>query len=117
MGLTKTEQYSKMQNELAVILKALGHPARIAIVEYLLKVDQCICNDLVEELPLSQSTISQLAPDGSTIHIKGNLNAVIKNTAITDGSSSQSVTYSLYMKDRAGNMSNTITTSAITITQ
>ena len=59
MGLTKTEQYSKMQNELAVILKAMGHPARIAIVEYLLKVDQCICNDLVEELPLSQSTISQ----------------------------------------------------------
>ena len=61
--------------------------------------------------------ISQLAPDGSTIHIKGNLNAEIKNTAITDGSSSQSVTYSLYVKDRAGNTSNTITTSAITITK
>jgi hypothetical protein len=61
--------------------------------------------------------ISQLAPDNSTIHIKGNLNAVIKNTAITDGSTSQSVTYSLYVKDRAGNTSNTITTTAITITQ
>jgi len=61
--------------------------------------------------------ISQLAPDGSSIHIKGNLNAVIKNTAITDGSSSQSVTYSLYIKDRAGNTSNTITTSAITVKQ
>jgi hypothetical protein len=61
--------------------------------------------------------ISQLAPDGSTIHIKGNLNAVIKNTAITDGSTSQQVTYSVYIKDRAGNTSNTITTSAITITQ
>lgn len=61
--------------------------------------------------------ISQLAPDGATIHIKGNLNAVIKNTAITDNSSSQSVTYSLYLKDRAGNVSNTITTSAITITK
>lgn len=61
--------------------------------------------------------ISQLAPDGANIHIKGNLNAVIKNTAITDGSSSQSVTYSLYLKDRAGNTSNTITTSAITITK
>ncbi len=61
--------------------------------------------------------ISQLAPDGANIHIKGNLNAVIKNTAITDGSSSQSVTYSLYLKDRAGNISNTITTSAITITK
>ncbi len=61
--------------------------------------------------------ISQLAPDGAKIHIQGNLNAIIKNTAITDGSASQSVTYSLYIKDRAGNKSNTITTSAITITQ
>lgn len=61
--------------------------------------------------------ISQLAPDGANIHIQGNLNAVIKNTAITDGSASQSVTYSLYIQDRAGHISNTITTSAITITQ
>ena len=61
--------------------------------------------------------ISQLSPDGSSIHIKGNLNAVIKNTAITDGSTSQQVTYSLSIKDRAGNASNTITTSAITVTQ
>ena len=61
--------------------------------------------------------ISQLAPTGSSIHIKGNLNAVIKGTAITDNSSTQSVTYSLYVKDRAGNTSNTITTSAITITK
>ena len=61
--------------------------------------------------------ISQLSPDGSNIHIKGNLNAVIKSTAITDASSSQQVTYSIYVKDRAGNSSNTITTSAITITK
>lgn len=61
--------------------------------------------------------ISQLAPDGANIHIKGNLNAVIKGTAITDGSTSQAVTYSLYIKDRAGNVSNTITTDVITITQ
>ena len=61
--------------------------------------------------------ISQLAPDGSSIHIKGNLNAVIKSTAITDNSVSQQVTYSLYIKDRAGNTSNTITTDAITITK
>lgn len=61
--------------------------------------------------------ISQLAPSDATIHIKGNLKAVIKNTAITDGSSSQSVTYSVYVKDREGNTSNTITTSAITITK
>ena len=61
--------------------------------------------------------ISQLAPDGASIHIKGNLNAVIKSTAITDNSSSQSVSYSIYIKDRAGNTSNTITTDAITVTK
>ena len=64
-----------------------------------------------------QYRISQLSPSGSNIHIKGNLNTVIKGTAITDGSSAQAVTYSLYLKDRAGNTSNTITTSAITITK
>jgi len=61
--------------------------------------------------------ISQLAPEGASIHIKGNLNVIIKNTAITDNSVSQSVTYSLYLKDRSGNSSNTITTTAITITK
>lgn len=39
--------------------KALGHPARIAIIEYLIKVDTCICGDIVNELPLAQPTISQ----------------------------------------------------------
>lgn len=61
--------------------------------------------------------ISQLAPDGANIHIRGNLNAVIKGTAITNGSTSEQVTYDVKVKDRAGNESNTITTSAITITQ
>lgn len=44
---------------MAILLKALGHPARVAIVEYLVKVDRCICGDIVNELPLSQPTISQ----------------------------------------------------------
>lgn len=59
MGVTKIENYSTGQNELAVLAKALGHPARIAILEYILGVDHCICGDLVEELPLSQATVSQ----------------------------------------------------------
>lgn len=61
--------------------------------------------------------ISQLSPSGSTIHIKGNLNTIIKNTAITNGANSQSVSYSVYLVDRAGNQSNTINTSGITITK
>ncbi len=59
MGATKTEHFTKQQNQLAVIAKALGHPARIAIIEHLLKVNECICGDLVKEIPLSQPTISQ----------------------------------------------------------
>ena len=59
MGVTKIENFSMAQNQLANFAKALGHPARIAILEHLLKLDRCICGDLVEELPLSQATVSQ----------------------------------------------------------
>ena len=59
MGVTKIENYSNRQNKLAILTKALGHPARIAILEYLLSINSCICGDLVNELPLSQATVSQ----------------------------------------------------------
>jgi len=59
MGATKTDFFTEQQNELAVLAKALGHPARIAIIEYLLKVNTCICGDIVNELPLAQPTVSQ----------------------------------------------------------
>lgn len=59
MGITKSDSFSVEQNELANQLKALAHPARIAIIEHLLKTNSCICGDLVNELPLSQATVSQ----------------------------------------------------------
>ena len=59
MGLTKSEKFSIKENKLAVYAKALAHPARIAILQLLLKKQTCICGDIVEELPLSQSTVSQ----------------------------------------------------------
>ncbi len=59
MGATKTEHFTDKHNQMAQLLKALGHPARIAIVEYLLKTEGCICGDIVNELPLSQPTVSQ----------------------------------------------------------
>ena len=59
MGATKTEHFTDDQNEMAVLAKALGHPARIAILEYLAKVATCICGDIVNELPLAQPTVSQ----------------------------------------------------------
>ena len=59
MGTTKTEMYKDEQNRLASLLKVLGHPARIAILQYIINQKACICNDLVEELGLAQATISQ----------------------------------------------------------
>ena len=59
MGLTKSEIFSTEQNQLAQLLKALAHPARIAILQELMKSNTCICGDLVEELGLAQATISQ----------------------------------------------------------
>jgi DNA-binding transcriptional ArsR family regulator len=59
MGATKSDHFTDKQNAVATLLKAMGHPARVAIIEYLLKVDSCICGDIVNELPLAQPTISQ----------------------------------------------------------
>ena len=59
MGLSKTEEFTKTQNELAALAKALGHPARIAILQFLASQKSCVCGDIVDKLPLSQSTVSQ----------------------------------------------------------
>jgi DNA-binding transcriptional ArsR family regulator len=59
MGLTKTDLFTKSQNELAAIAKALAHPARIAILQFLAKKNACICGEIVEEIGLAQATISQ----------------------------------------------------------
>ncbi len=59
MGTTKTDLFTSQQNEIAILLKAIAHPARIAILEYLVKVETCICGDIVNELPLAQPTVSQ----------------------------------------------------------
>jgi DNA-binding transcriptional ArsR family regulator len=59
MGLTKTDAFTDHQNEVAAICKALGHPARIAIIEHLISTNTCITGDLVDVLPLSQATVSQ----------------------------------------------------------
>ncbi len=59
MGVTKADYFSPEIQQKALLFKALGHPARIAIVEYLMRVNRCICGDIVGELPLAQPTISQ----------------------------------------------------------
>lgn len=59
MGASKTDHFTDQQNRIAILCKALAHPARVAILEYLLKVNACICGDIVSELPLAQPTVSQ----------------------------------------------------------
>lgn len=86
MGITKTDDYTKKQIEMANTLKALAHPARIAIIDYLQKVNSCICGDIVNELPLAQPTISQ--------HLKE-----LKNANIIQGTiEGKSICYCLNLK-------------------
>lgn len=59
MGATKTNLFTKKQNQMAAMAKALAHPARIAILQYLLRTNACVCGDIVDELGLAQATISQ----------------------------------------------------------
>ncbi|NVJ63682.1 MAG: winged helix-turn-helix transcriptional regulator [Flavobacteriaceae bacterium] len=59
MGTTKTTDYIEEHLQLADWMKALAHPARIAIVSYLSKRNSCVCGELVDFLPLSQATVSQ----------------------------------------------------------
>lgn len=73
MGTTKSELFTKKQNDIAGMAKAIAHPARIAILQYLAKQNACVCGDIVEELGLAQATISQ--------HLKE-----LKNTGLIQGS-------------------------------
>jgi DNA-binding transcriptional ArsR family regulator len=59
MGASKSEEFTIKDNRIAKYAKAISHPARVAILNVLLKKQACICGDIVDELPLSQSTVSQ----------------------------------------------------------
>jgi ArsR family transcriptional regulator len=59
MGLAKTEMFTDLQNEIALFAKVFGHPARVAILQHLFKINNCVCGDLVNEIGLAQPTISQ----------------------------------------------------------
>jgi DNA-binding transcriptional ArsR family regulator len=82
----KNEEYTKLQKDVAKYAKAFAHPARVAILELLAKKCNCICNDLVESLPLAQSTVSQ--------HLK-----ILKETGLVEGIIKQpSIEYHLNVK-------------------
>lgn len=72
MAINKSSLFDSTQKRTAELMKALGHPARIAIVEILAERNTCICGDITDELPLAQSTVSQ--------HLKA-----LKNAGIIKG--------------------------------
>jgi len=77
MGITKSNKFTEDQNRKADLYRALGHPARIAIIEFLITQNSCVCGDIVNELPLSQSTISQHLKELKTVGIiKGEIEGV-----------------------------------------
>ena len=87
MALHKKEEFGRKKQHLAMMAKAIAHPARISILKILAKKESCNCNDLVEELPLSQSTVSQ--------HLKE-----LKNCGLISGASQR--TSSIYSLNKTG---------------
>ena len=74
MGLTKSEIFTEQQNKIALLAKAFGHPARVAILQHLFRIDTCVCGDLVDEIGLAQPTISQHLKELKQLGlIKGNI--------------------------------------------
>lgn len=59
MGLSKVEMFTDEQNKIAMLAKVLGHPARVAILQFLFNQDACVCGEIVTEIGLAQPTISQ----------------------------------------------------------
>ena len=74
MGITKSDMFSAEQNAIASLCKVFGHPARVAILQHLFKINSCICGDLVDEIGLAQPTISQHLKELKSLGlIKGNV--------------------------------------------
>lgn len=83
MGVTKTDLFTEQQNELAKMARVLGHPARIAILQHLIRANSCINGDLVQEIGLAQATISQHLRELKEIGIiKGSIEGVSVNYCI-----------------------------------
>ena len=83
MGVTKSDLFTDHQNEISLAAKAFAHPARVAIIQHLLKTNECINGDLVQEVGLAQATISQHLRELKDIGIiKGNIDGTKVNYCI-----------------------------------
>jgi DNA-binding transcriptional ArsR family regulator len=86
MGTAKSEEFSVKDNRIATYAKALAHPARVAILKLLIQRQACICGDIVDVLPLSQSTVSQHLKELKEAGlIKGDISGVKVCYCIDDG--------------------------------
>lgn len=90
MAINKKTEFSESDQELATFNKALGHPARIAILRYLSEQNTCFCGDIVDELPLAQSTVSQ--------HLKELQNAGLIKGSIDGAKTCYCIDYDTYSK-------------------
>lgn len=79
MGATKTTLFTEEQNDIALMAKAIAHPARIAILQYLVRKNACVCGDLVEELGLAQATTSQHLKE---LKLAGIIQGTIEGTSV-----------------------------------
>lgn len=74
MGVTKKEKFTELQNQISLFAKVIGHPARVAILQHLFKINSSICGDLVDQIGLAQPTISQHLKELKNLGlIKGNV--------------------------------------------
>lgn len=104
MGASKTDHFSEKQNQIAAIAKAIGHPARVAIIEYLLSVDTCICGDIVNVLPLAQPTVSQHLKELKNAGIiKGNIEGTSICYCLNESAISILETFFMYLKTNINN--------------
>lgn len=84
MGVTKSDLFTETQNELANYARVLSHPARIAIIQYLLKTNTCCNTHLVGDLGLAQATISQHLRELKSVGIiRGTVEGVSVNYCIS----------------------------------
>ncbi len=79
MGLPKTEIFNDQQNKIALWAKVFGHPARVAIIQHLFRINSCVCGDLVEEIGLAQPTISQHLKE---LKILGLIQGTVEGTSV-----------------------------------
>lgn len=79
MGIIKSDIFTDRQNTIATFAKAFGHPARVAILQHLFKINACVCGDLVNEIGLAQPTISQHLKELRTL---GLIQGTVEGTSV-----------------------------------